>query len=158
MVRESITGCTLCDRELAEPEGGWVYRDQMWSVGVVGGLPDQAGLGSEIPGWLHGQLRRHAEGLGSLNIDELASLGPLLAKLYNAVTEVTRPEAVYVVSFVERFPHWHFAMLTRGSDVPPEHRAAALVANSARYSDRLGAFEAGSAIRQVLRRDGPVTN
>ena len=120
-------------------------QDETWSVGVAEGM--------EVPGWLTGQIRRHAVGAAALNQTEQASLGPLLARLTAAITEVTGAEKVYCVAFGEAFPHWHFLLMARGDGVEPAHRGAALMLNRAQYLDPSAALAAAARIRSALARD-----
>ena len=89
-------------------------------------------------------------GLTALNDEELVSVGPLLAKLSMAISEVTGAEKVYVVAFGENFPHWHFVLMTRGPQVPKEHRGAQLILSWQQYEDRPVALEVAEKIRRLL--------
>ncbi len=135
--------CGLCTLEAGVgPQGGWVLQDQNWSVGVPHGM--------EVPGWLTAQIRRHAVGTSALNESEQSSLGPLLAKLTTAITEVTGAEKVYAVTFGEAFPHWHVLLTARGSAVPESHRGAAFILNRDAYVDRDAALTTAGRIRALL--------
>ncbi len=136
-------GCGLCALEAGGgPAGGWVYQDQNWSVGVSDGM--------EVPGWLTGQIRRHAIGTAALNGAEQGSLGPLLTRLTAAITKVTGAEKVYIVAFGEAFPHWHFLLMARGANVERTHRGAALMLHRERYIDRAAAMAAADQVRREL--------
>ncbi len=138
-----MTSCDLCALEAAGgPEAGWVYQDQNWSVGMAKGM--------DVPGWLTGQIRRHAVGTDALNQAEQASLGPLLSKLTAAITKVTNAEKVYLVAFGEAFPHWHFLLQARGAEVEPAHRGAALMLHRDEYIDRAAAIATADRIREEL--------
>ena len=138
-----MTTCELCAVEAAGgPESGWVFQDENWSVGMSKGV--------EVPGWLTGQIRRHAVGTDSLSEAEQISLGPLLAKLTAAITKVTGAEKVYLVAFGEAFPHWHFLLQARGADVEAEHRGAALMLHREQYVDREAAIATAARIREEL--------
>ena len=135
--------CGLCELEAnGGPPGGWVLQDEHWSVGVSEGM--------EVPGWLTGQIRRHAVGTAALNDGEQASLGPLLTKLTAAITKVTGAEKVYVVAFGEAFPHWHFLLMARDFSVDVAHRGAALMLHKAQYLDRGASVAAAEQIRVAL--------
>ena len=141
----SDAGCELCSLEAGGgPEGGWVYQDDNWSVGMSKGL--------EVPGWLTGQIRRHAVGTAALSQPEQDSLGPLLTRLTAAITHVTAAEKVYIVAFGEAFPHWHFLLMARGAEVESAHRGAALMLHREQYVDRAAAIATADQIRQVLSR------
>ena len=138
--------CHLCDLEAGKgPQGGWVFQDESWSVGIADGM--------EVPGWLTGQIRRHAVGTAALNAAEQASLGPLLGRLTGAITEVTGAEKVYVVAFGEAFPHWHFLLMARTSEVDVAHRGAALMLHRAQYLDQEAAVLAAGQIRNAMARE-----
>lgn len=139
-------GCHLCEMEAGDgPQGGWVLQDENWSVGIADGI--------EVPGWLTGQIRRHAVGTAALNEAEQVSLGPLMVRLTKAITEVTGAEKVYVVAFGEAFPHWHFLLMARTAEVDSAHRGAALMLNRAQYLNPEAALAAAERIRSVLARD-----
>jgi len=124
------------------PESGWVYQDENWSVGIAKGI--------DVPGWLTGQIRRHAVGTEALNLAEQNSLGPLLSKLTAAIKKVTGAEKVYLVAFGEAFPHWHFLLMARGAEVDSAHRGAALMLHRDEYIDREGAIAAAAKVREAL--------
>ena len=135
--------CGLCTLEkIGGPEGGWVFQDENWSVHVHEGM--------EVPGWLTGQIRRHAVGAAALNQREQATLGPLVARLSAAITRVTGVEKVYLVAFGEAFPHWHFLLMARDSRVDASHRGAALMLHKAEYIDHRGALDVADRIRSIL--------
>jgi hypothetical protein len=143
MTRLFDPDCRLCEREQSDgPEGGWVYQDNWWSVGISDGF--------EVPGWLVAQLRRHSVGLNSLNAEELLSAGPLLARLSTAITEITGAEKVYVVAFGENFPHWHFLLMARGAQIPSEHRGPQLMLSRQQYRDYPAALKAAENMRRLL--------
>ncbi len=122
--------------------GGWLFADSRWVVGVLEGL--------EVPGWVVLVARRHAIGVVGLAEDELASLGPVLARVSAAIQKVTEAEKVYFASFGERFPHFHVLLMSRPGSLPPQHRGAQLQPNAAIYRDVSGASKAANGIRQVL--------
>ncbi|WP_405608202.1 hypothetical protein [Streptomyces sp. NBC_01508] len=92
-----VRGTTL---EAADP--GWLTRTAHWGVSPHPAMP--------VPGWVAAQTLRHTEGLGTLNGDEGAELGPLLARLSAAVTRVTGSERVYTYSLGEGCPHTHILL------------------------------------------------
>ncbi|WP_141576666.1 HIT family protein [Actinomadura sp. WMMA1423] len=104
---ERVTGCLACDLlagvrplpggRLAE-EAGWVVEH---SVGPLG-------LGTLVV-----KPVRHVVHVAELNDAESAALGPLLRRVAAAVTEVLRPEQVYVClwSHANGVPgHLHFVV------------------------------------------------
>jgi diadenosine tetraphosphate (Ap4A) HIT family hydrolase len=75
---EDPADCQACRREPDELE---VYRDELWRVGV---LPARAFAGTCMLVPL-----RHADGVAGLDERELASYGPIVAKVSKAVSQVT---------------------------------------------------------------------
>jgi diadenosine tetraphosphate (Ap4A) HIT family hydrolase len=135
------TQCQLCHWEANPPlAGGWLDQNMHWSVGVY---PNR-----QVPGWVVVQLRRHAISLEEMTMDELASLGPTLARVSRAIRAETDAEKVYFVSFGEIHPHVHVMLMPRGSNIPTEHRSSALHINFRDYVDA----EAAATVAQNLRR------
>jgi diadenosine tetraphosphate (Ap4A) HIT family hydrolase len=122
--------------------GGWLYADNQWCVGGLNGL--------EIPGWVALSLRRHAVGIDSLLPGELATFGPVLAKVTAALRDVTSAEKVYFASFGENMPHFHVLLMSRSASIPPNHRGSAFQPNAAVYRDPDAALEAARRLREKL--------
>ena len=129
-----------CRRCEAERNTAWIYQDSLWSVGPM----------ATAPGWLILQVRRHAEGVTALNEQELATLGPLLARVAGALQRVTGAERIYQQAYGENSPHYHIAMIPRGSDIPAEHRGPALLMH---LSDYDGQSERAETIAETLRHE-----
>lgn len=140
-----MTDCAVCRREAgdAEPPGGWVWREEHWSVCVADGF--------EVPGWLFVELRgRHAEGPWSLTDDEAGALGPLLARVSGAVREAAGAERVYWMAFGELFPHFHVLLAPRYDGTPPELRGAALMGGRQQLLDPPESAEVAARVRGLL--------
>lgn len=90
--------CLLCALEHDDP-GASIYRDRSWSVGIHPGL--------EIPGWMVIRARYHREGWHGLDPGELASIGPLIGRVSQAVQEVIEPDRVYQAVFGDKLAHFH---------------------------------------------------
>ena len=59
--------------------------------------------------------------------------------------------------FGEQIQHVHFVLMPRGSEVPVEHRSAALILNQAHYIDPEAALQAAVRLREALQaQDLPV--
>ena len=111
-------GCVPCEMEEVDP-AAVVFRDPLWACEVIPGF--------DVPGWFVLRVRRHAERLGGLRDDELATYGHRARDLVDAVTEVTGAPTTYVLTFGEANPHFHSLVAARGDDVPPQRRMAAIL-------------------------------
>lgn len=60
--------------------------------------------------------KRHFLDAAEMQPDEAESLGPVLGRLTRALKDATSAERVYVVTVVERTPHWHTWVIPRPSD------------------------------------------
>lgn len=135
--------CDLCSRELADgPPGGWVYQDDLWSVGISPGF--------EVPGWVACQVRRHTVGTTSLTEEERTALGPILARLTDAISAVTGSEKVYFVAYGETYPHWHYLMMAVPDDVDPGHKGPNLMPAKDNYVDLERSLEVAAELRSAL--------
>ena len=66
-----------------------------------------------VKGWMILRLKRHGEGLESLNAEESKELGEVLSGLPKAIQEITKAKTVYLCSFNESVPHLHFHFIPR---------------------------------------------
>jgi histidine triad (HIT) family protein len=110
------TACPICDEvqgRIAAP-GGPIHDDGLWLVSHHTGRYTD-------PGELLVKLRRHVESVAELSAEEASALGPVLRAASAAVTEVVRPERVYLASFGERVRHVHFYVLPRTAALPGGH-------------------------------------
>jgi diadenosine tetraphosphate (Ap4A) HIT family hydrolase len=135
-------GCAMCTYLEEGPPGGWLFEDRHWVVGVFPGF--------EVPGWVFLVLRRHAEGVVALTDEELATVGPTIARLSRAIYSVTDAERVYYAAFGERFPHYHGLLMARSPDVAPEHRGDALQAHASVYRNADEALATAARLKQAL--------
>lgn len=63
-------------------------------------------------------LRRHAQSLSELTVEEQAALGPFLQQVVLAVEQALQPQRVYVASYGEGIRHVHFHILPRTPELP----------------------------------------
>jgi diadenosine tetraphosphate (Ap4A) HIT family hydrolase len=112
--------CPRCDYETTVD---WIYQDDYWSLGTV----------LHVPGWLQLQLRRHAESVPDLTVDELDSIGPTLARVSTALRLAAQAERVYFYSLGENQRHFHIMLIARTAAIPPDQRGAPLMANMTKY-------------------------
>jgi diadenosine tetraphosphate (Ap4A) HIT family hydrolase len=66
-----------------------------------------------VAGWLILRLKRHGEGLESLNKEEGEELGAILNDLPKSLQKITKAKTVYLCSFNESVPHLHFHFIPR---------------------------------------------
>lgn len=139
-----MDACEICERETGtqEPLGGWVYRDDLWSVLSMPGL--------EVPGWLVIELRRHAEGLMELTDDEAQSLGSLMKRVSGHIQAVAKPEKVYSMLFGERVAHVHVLLAARGEDVPADKRGPGIIGHAGSLADKERAATIAGQVRDAL--------
>jgi diadenosine tetraphosphate (Ap4A) HIT family hydrolase len=117
-----------------------VFNDRLWSADA---------LISGVPGSVVLLTRRHAEGLESLQFDELTTLGPIMKLLSSAIARATGAERVYFVTYMERFAHFHVLLIPRVADIPPPHRGPALQAQLGAYANREAAETFAHRIRRM---------
>jgi diadenosine tetraphosphate (Ap4A) HIT family hydrolase len=103
-----------------------------------------------VPGWFMLRLRRHAEGWSEPTADELASFGPISQRLAAAIQSATGATGVYFMSFGENYPHFHFLVIARDAELPPESRGAAILGLRAENRDLDAALEVGARVRDTL--------
>jgi len=133
------TDCKLC--ELLETQEIY-YEDPQWALHQIPGL--------EVPGWLVMSMRRHGDGVVSMNAEEAATFGPTLAGLSAAVKEVTDAERVYLFAFGDEITHWHIMLAARPADVPKDQRRGAFYQHAASYLDPPAAERVAHAIRDLV--------
>jgi diadenosine tetraphosphate (Ap4A) HIT family hydrolase len=136
-----MSECLTCDLESAE-SSAIVYRDDDWSCEIADGY--------DVPGWFILRLRRHAEGWAGPTVDELASFGPVSQRLATAIQAATGASNVYFLSFGENYPHFHFLVIARDAELPPESRGAAILGLRAEARDLDAALTVGTRVRDSL--------
>jgi len=75
-----------------------------------------------IIGWLVIVLKRHAEALHELTVEEFTELALIQAKAIQALREELHPEKEYISCYaeMEHFRHIHFHIFAKPSDLPEE--------------------------------------
>ena len=75
-----------------------------------------------VTGWLVVVLKRHAEALHELTVDEFTELGALLSRLTRFLFEELQCEKEYISCYaeMEHFQHIHVHVFARPPDLPDE--------------------------------------
>lgn len=136
-----MSDCLPCDLEAAEASA-IVYRDDTWACEIAEGY--------DVPGWFILRLRRHAEGWTGPTVEELSSFGPVSQKVAAAIQSATGATGTYFMSFGENYPHFHFLVIARDADLPPESRGAGILARRADGRDSAAALAVGTRVRELL--------
>jgi diadenosine tetraphosphate (Ap4A) HIT family hydrolase len=97
-----MVDCVLCrgagaDVELDRVE---VWRDGHWRLTVS--------LSAEVEGFAYLEPHRHISHIHALDGEELATLGPALARCTGALRDATGADVVYLYVFGDGVPHLHF--------------------------------------------------
>ena len=87
-----------------------------------------------LPGWLVIVLKRHAEALHELTLDESRELGELQWRVARALDHVLGTEKEYSVLFAEAegFAHLHVHLVPCAPGAPPERRGTGVFAHLSR--------------------------
>ena len=117
-------------------------RLDRWSVGTISERP--------IPGWMLLWSDRHFEDLSEGTAEELASLGPILARVSNAIGREVDAERVYITLFADRTRHVHFLLAALPRGYTGARRAAALIADSDELRDPASFRIVGEAVGRLL--------
>ena len=106
--------CFICRKHEgleAAPPGGYIYEDEHWMVchapGKLGPL-----------GTLFIESCRHFLDYSEMTLEEAASLGNLLKRVYQALREHTEAERIYQLSTMEGQPHLHMWIVARRREIP----------------------------------------
>jgi len=100
--------CGICARRSQDEARGFVYEDEHWYA--------QPPAKQVVPGHLLLVAKRHFLDASEMQPDEANSLGSVLGKLTTALKQAVGAERVYVVTVVERTPHWHTWLIPRAAD------------------------------------------
>lgn len=94
--------CLLCDPAAADAEFQRVrvWEDALWRLSAV--------LQGPIPGFAHLEPRRHIPFITDLNGPEAATLGPVLARVTQALRDAADADKTYIFVFGDHAPHLHF--------------------------------------------------
>jgi diadenosine tetraphosphate (Ap4A) HIT family hydrolase len=136
-----MSECLPCDLEAADA-ASVIYRDDDWACEVAEGY--------DVPGWFILRLRRHAEGWSGPTAQELAGFGPVSQRLAGAIQTATGASNVYFLSFGENYPHFHFLVIARDAELPPELRGAAILGLRSTDRDLEESLVVGARVRDSL--------
>lgn len=103
--------CFICRKQAgleAQPAGGYLTFGP-WRI--CHAPVDSSPLGALII-----EAERHVLDFESMNEVELASYGPLLARLYTLLRAVTGAERIYQLLLLEGVPHFHIWLIPRLPD------------------------------------------
>jgi diadenosine tetraphosphate (Ap4A) HIT family hydrolase len=139
---ENCLLCTVADG--AEPEGGWLIRNDL----VSGYL---SGANRHVPGWCQLQVNRHATHLGELTVAEAGALGVAARALGAAITSATGGDRVYAYSICEASPHFHMVLGPPPAVGPGDQRGPALLARVLARDPALGDPAAAASVADLLR-------
>lgn len=82
-----------------------IYSDESWAVELCPDIP--------VPGYLILRPSQTTASLRDLSPEQMAALGPILAKMVSVIEDVVRPEKVYVCLFDESGSGIHFHLFPR---------------------------------------------
>jgi diadenosine tetraphosphate (Ap4A) HIT family hydrolase len=135
--------CLLCGMEDA---GGdrVVFRDERWAAEIIPGY--------DVPGWVVLRVRRHAERLGGLDEQELATFGARARDISAAVGEATGAATTYLMVFGENHRHFHALIAARGDDVPADRRSGDILKLRLERADPAAAVALVPTMRDAYNR------
>lgn len=136
-----MSDCLPCDLESAAASE-IIFRNDTWSCEIAPGY--------DVPGWYILRLRRHAEGWTGPTLEELATFGPVSQQLAAAMQNATGAPTVYFLSFGENFPHFHFLVIARDAELPPEQRGAAILGRRLEGRDMEESLRIGDHVRSAF--------
>jgi diadenosine tetraphosphate (Ap4A) HIT family hydrolase len=105
--------CFLCQKHagrVASPPGGYIYEGTHWKV-------CHAPVDKGLLGTLLIQSQRHFLDFSEASLDEVASYGILLKKLYTELKATTGAERVYQVVMLEGVAHFHAWLMPRAKEI-----------------------------------------
>jgi len=109
-----MENCLICRKhngQEAAPPGGYVYEDEHWMV-------CHAPVNLGPLGTLFIESKRHFLDYSEMTLEEAATLGNLLKRVYRALKEHNDAERIYQLSTMEGQPHLHMWIVARGKDIP----------------------------------------
>lgn len=99
-------GCKACRANTLDSDSRVVWRNRFWVL-----------RHSKAPypalGWMTLHSQRHAPAFTLLSFEELADLGPVLARVSQAIIEATGAARVYIATMTEVTPHFHAHLIPR---------------------------------------------
>jgi diadenosine tetraphosphate (Ap4A) HIT family hydrolase len=99
--------CGICARRAQDEARGFVYEDEHWYA--------QPPARQAVAGQLLLVAKRHFLDAADMQPAEAESLGGVLGALTSAIKTGLGAERVYVVTVVERTPHWHTWLIPRSA-------------------------------------------
>ena len=81
---------------------------------------------------------------------ELADFGAVSQRLATAIQSATGATGTYFLSFGENYPHFHFLVIARDTDLAPESRGAAILGLREHGRDLDASLAVGSRVRDAL--------
>jgi diadenosine tetraphosphate (Ap4A) HIT family hydrolase len=126
-----------------------IYDDGIWTV-------EHALEPIPMVGWLVVVPHRHVETLADLTDQEAETLGPLLRRVTQAMTETLEPERVYMTLYAEKpgYQHLHVHLIPRFDDTPLSRRGPEIfryMEDAARSGANQGDIEEARRLVQRLR-------
>ena len=111
---DTCLSCQSIAGEARISPGPVIYEGQYWLV--------EHAYPSALKSWLVIVLKRHAEALHELTVDEYAELGELQGRVIKLLHEETGCLKEYVVCYAEKagFYHIHFHIIPRAANLPDE--------------------------------------
>jgi diadenosine tetraphosphate (Ap4A) HIT family hydrolase len=101
--------CLICDKQRGithQPPGGYIYTGEYFAV-------CHAPVNTGPLGTLFIEARRHVLDYASMTPQELATIGPLLQRVYRALRQLTGAERIYQVAMIDGVPHFHCWLVPR---------------------------------------------
>ncbi|MEW5938366.1 MAG: hypothetical protein AB1750_01780 [Chloroflexota bacterium] len=136
--------CFICRKHNGlepAPPGGYIYEDAYWMAchapGKLGPL-----------GTLFVESRRHFLDYAEMTVEEAASLGQVLKKVYAALREHTEAERIYQLATMEGQPHYHCWIVPRRKEI--SERGLKFLARDDACSDEEAASLAGK-LREAMK-------
>ncbi len=109
MEKESCFLCRKHKGQEAIPPGGYIYEDEHWMV-------CHAPVNLGPLGTLFIESRRHFLDYAEMTVEEAASLGNVMRKIYRELRIHTAAERIYQVTLMEGVPHFHSWLVPHRKD------------------------------------------
>lgn len=108
---EHTPDCKACRANNNLDDANVVWRNDLWV------LRHTKAPYAEL-GWMTLHSQRHVVSFPALSPEELANLGPTIARISEAIVAATGSLRVYVASMTETTPHFHAHLVPRYADGP----------------------------------------
>lgn len=93
---------------------------------------------------------RHAEGWAALTAAEAAGFGPIAQRVAVAIETAIGAAMVYLLSFGEQYPHFHFLVVARAPSLASDLRGPAILALLADQRDPEASLAVAAEVRAAL--------